>query len=272
MTKLYSIGEVSRILNIPTKALRNYDKINLIKPFYTDENTRYRYYNYEQFFTIDVIRYLNKMLNIPLEEIKEFMNHNKEQDKLLALLELHQKQLDKKIVELQYSRKIVNEIISDIKYREKFPEKTEIYEQYLLTRNLYYIELDISIYDIDKYVNRNTIDSLNMNNSENNIMCSVYSIREYKKTNQLQVKSFGIFSDKKIPKLKEKVLPEGRYITKPFLYSEENCSNALSEIVEYAQNHSIKIEDTIYLISKMVNLPAHSKYTYYMELQVKHLL
>lgn len=272
MTELYSIGEVSRILNIPTKALRNYDKIDLIKPFYIDENTRYRYYSYDQFFTIDVIRYLNKILHIPLEDIKGFMDENKESDRLLTLLELHQKELDQKIAQLEYSKKVTNDLIADIKYRRKFPEKVEIYEQYLLARNLYYIELDTSIYNIDKHVNRNTIDTLNMSNSENNVMCSLYPIADFEKTKQLQVKGFGIFSDKKIPGLKVKILPEGRYITQRFLYSEENCSNTLNQILKYAHINNIKLDDTAYLVSKMVNVSASSKYDYYMDLQVMHLL
>ncbi|MCB2357229.1 MerR family transcriptional regulator [Clostridium estertheticum] len=272
MTKLYSIGEVSRILNIPPKALRHYDEINLIKPSHIDADTRYRYYNYEQFFIIDVIRYLNKMLYVPLENIKKLMGENKENDKLLTLLESHREQLNQKIAELEYSKRITDGLIYDIKYREKYPEKIEIFEQYLMNRNLYYIELDISIYDIDKYVNRNTINTINIDNSESNVMCSIYSISEYEKSQKLQVKGFGIFSDKKVPGLKSKILLEGRYITKRFLYSEENCSAALRDLLRYAHTNNIKLDDTVYLVSKMVNVSASSKYGYYMDLQIRHLI
>ncbi|MBN4049332.1 helix-turn-helix domain-containing protein [Clostridium estertheticum] len=272
MTKLYSIGEVSRILNIPPKALRHYDEINLIKPSYIDVDTRYRYYNYEQFFIIDIIRYLNKILYVPLGDVKKLIDENKENDKLLTLLESHKEQLDKKIAELKYSKRITDGLIADIKYREKYPEKNEIYEQYLMNRNFYYIKLDISIYDIDKYVNRNTIDTINIDNSENNVMCSIYSLSKYEKTQKLQVKGFGIFSDKKIPGLKSKILPEGRYITKRFLYSEENCSAALRDLLRYAHTTNIKLDDTVYLVSKMINVSASSKYDYYMDLQIMHLI
>ncbi|MBU3100820.1 MULTISPECIES: MerR family transcriptional regulator [Clostridium] len=272
MTKLYSIGEVSRILNIPPKALRHYDEINLIKPSYTDTDTRYRYYNYEQFFIIDIIRYLNKMLYVPLENIKKLIDENKEKDKLLSILESHKDLLDKRIAELEYSKRITDGLIADIKYRDKYPEKIEIFEQYLMNRYLYYIELDISIYDIDKYVNRNTIDTITIDNSENNVMCSIYSISEYAKTKKLQVKGFGIFSDQKISRLKTIFLNEGRYITKRFLYSEENCSAALRDLLRYAHTNNIKLDDTVYLVSKMVNVSASSKYGYYMDLQIRHLI
>ena len=270
MTKLYSIGEVSHILNISVRALRNYDQINLLNPSYIDESSKYRYYSYDQFFIIDVIRYLNKMLCVPLEDIKMLMDKSNGNDKILTLLESHKDQLSQKISELEYSKKVTDSLIADIKNRMRHPEKIEIYEQYLLARNLYYNELDISIYDIDKYVNRNTIDTSSKDNNENNVMCSYYSREEYESTQQLQVKGFGIFSDQKIPGLKLKVLPEGRYITKRFLYSEENLSVALNDLIRYANLHNISIGNTAYLVSRMINISTSSKYNYYMDLQIMH--
>ncbi|RKD30186.1 MerR family transcriptional regulator [Lacrimispora algidixylanolytica] len=272
MTKLYSIGEVARILNIPIKALRNYDQINLLKPSQTDAFTKYRYYSYDQFFIIDVIRYLNKTLNVPLEDIKILINESNGIDKLLTILESHQDHLNQKINDLEYSRKVTNGLITDLKYRMRNPEKIEIFEQYLLARTLYYNELNVSIYDLDKYVSRNAMDGFNKNNNETNVMCTYYSISEKQADNHLQVRGFGIFSDHKISGLKCKILPEGRYITKRFLYSEENLFTALSELVQFTKERNIHIDDHAYLVSKMVNVSVASKYNYYMDLQLLHLL
>ena len=272
MTKLYSIGEVSRILNIPIKALRNYDQINLLKPSQTDAFTKYRYYSYDQFFIIDVISYLNKTLNVPLEDIKILIQEGNGIDKLLTILESHQNQLNQKISDLEYSRKVTGSLITDLKHRMKYPEKIEIFEQYLLTRNLYYNELNVSIYDLDKHVSRNTIDGFHKSNSETNIMCTYYSIPELNADTHLQVKGFGIFSDQKIPGLSFRILPEGRYLTKRFLYSEENLVLALHEMIEYTKERNICIDNHAYLVSKMVNVSAASKYNYYMDLQLLHLL
>ncbi|KAF5087999.1 Multidrug-efflux transporter 1 regulator [anaerobic digester metagenome] len=268
MKKLYSIGEVSRILNIPTKALRNYDQLNLLKPEHVDGNTKYRYYAYDQFFTIDVIRYLNKVLFVPLEDIRELMGEKKDHQKLLELLEAHKNSLDQKITELEYSKRVTEGLITDIKYRDNTDEEMKIHEAYLLTRNLYYNELDISIYDLDKHVSRIAVDTGHIDNRESNIMCTIYSIADYKSKQALNVKGFGIFSDKKIPGLKSKLIPEGRYLTQRFLYSEENCLATLRNLIRYGHTHHIKLDDTVYLISKMVNVSAATKYDYYMDLQV----
>lgn len=268
MKKLYSIGEVSRILNIPTKALRNYDQLNLIKPAQVDAQTKYRYYSYDQFFTIDVIRYLNKMLFVPLEDIRELMIEDKDHQQLLSLLETHKNSLEQKISELEYSRRVTEGLISDIKYRENRDAAIPIHEEYLLTRNLYYKELNVSIYDLDKHVSRISIDAGNIHNRENNIMCTLYSVADYELNQALNVKGFGIFSDKKMPGLKSKLIPEGRYLTQRFLYSEENCLAALRNLIRYSLTNDIKLDDTVYLISRMVKVSANTKYDYYMDLQI----
>lgn len=272
MTNLYTIGEVARFFKISAKTLRHYDELNLLKPCYIAPETKYRYFSYDQFFIIDVIRYLNKTLCIPLEDVKKLLDEDKDNSKLLTLLESHSNQLDEKIAALEYSKQLTDTLIADIKYQKKSPEKVEIYEQYLMNRNLYYIELDTSIYDIDKYATRNINNIINLNSKENNTMCLLFSLPEYEKTQNLHVKGFGIFSDKKIPGLKSKSLREGRYITQRFLYSEENTLIALRDITRYASIKDIKIDNTAFLISKMVDLSVCSKYDYFMELQIMNII
>lgn len=268
MTDLYTIGEVSRYMKISPKILRHYDHLDLLKPCYISPDTKYRYFNYDQFFIIDVIRYLNKTLSIPLEDIKKLLDENKDYDKLLTFLDSHKEQLNKKIAALEYSKHITDSLISDIKHEKKYPKKIEIFEQYFMSRNLYYYELDASIYDIDKYINRNISNNINIDNSENNTMCLLFSLSEYMKTKNLNVKGFGIFSDSKIPELKCKTLREGRYINQRFIYSEENTKTALNDLIKCSDIKNIKIADTAFLISKMVDLSESSKYGYLMELQI----
>ena len=42
--KLYSIGQVSSMIDIPVKTIRYYESIGLCTPSQTDENSNYRYY------------------------------------------------------------------------------------------------------------------------------------------------------------------------------------------------------------------------------------
>lgn len=88
------------------------------------------------------------------------------------------------------------------------------------------------------------------------------------KTKNLNVKGFGIFSDSKIPELECKILREGRYINHRFIYSEESTITALNDLIKCSDIKHINIADTAFLISKIVDLSASSKYGYLMELQI----
>jgi len=67
----YFIGDMSKICNISKKALRYYDKINLI-PSHRHDYNNYRYYTYDALLAVPVIKYY-KQMGFKLEEMKEFI-------------------------------------------------------------------------------------------------------------------------------------------------------------------------------------------------------
>ena len=70
MEKLFSIGEIARIFNIPVATLRYYDEISLFKPFQKNLQNGYRYYSLDQFERLSKIRYLRQM-GVPLKETRK---------------------------------------------------------------------------------------------------------------------------------------------------------------------------------------------------------
>lgn len=69
---LYSIGALSKIVNISTDTLRYYDDFGLVKPAFTSEQTGYRYYSDNQAALIARIIEL-KQYGFSLGEIKEIL-------------------------------------------------------------------------------------------------------------------------------------------------------------------------------------------------------
>jgi DNA-binding transcriptional MerR regulator len=60
-----SIGEMSKLTGAGIQALRYYERKNILKPAYTDPDSGYRYYSYEQlYFVQKIINCVN--LDIPL--------------------------------------------------------------------------------------------------------------------------------------------------------------------------------------------------------------
>ena len=70
--RLYSIGEVSKLCNISTKALRFYDKIGVIVPDRVGENG-YRYYSLDTILRIPIVKYY-KQMGFRLEEMQGLVN------------------------------------------------------------------------------------------------------------------------------------------------------------------------------------------------------
>jgi len=70
MSELYTIGRLSKVVNISADTLRYYDKIGLLKPNHTDRDTGYRYYTISQAADINRILEL-KEFGFTLSEIKE---------------------------------------------------------------------------------------------------------------------------------------------------------------------------------------------------------
>ena len=65
-----SIGEMAKINRTTVPTLRLYDSMGLLTPYYTDEETHYRYYDIKQNARFDMIQYM-KELGMELKEIKE---------------------------------------------------------------------------------------------------------------------------------------------------------------------------------------------------------
>ncbi len=109
-----TIGEFSNITGLTIKALRYYDRINILKPSYINEETGYRYYKRNQMQFANILL-LASTLDIPLKKLSEYMKEDEiEYD---ALLEYAKKEITNKINDLRYHLDVVNHC-SDIQKRQ----------------------------------------------------------------------------------------------------------------------------------------------------------
>lgn len=73
-SNLYTIGQLSKLCNVPIQTLRFYDKEGLLKPESRDYENQYRYYSEKQLLQLLVIREL-KSIGFNLDDIKRFILH-----------------------------------------------------------------------------------------------------------------------------------------------------------------------------------------------------
>ncbi len=103
--ELFSIGQISKIKGITIKALRFYERIDVIRPAYIDPVTKYRYYSIEQFLQFDIIRAL-RSLNISPKAIGEILE-KKDTRRLLAYLDNQKEYARQQISVLQKTMKTI---------------------------------------------------------------------------------------------------------------------------------------------------------------------
>ncbi|MCY6354663.1 MerR family transcriptional regulator [Clostridium sp. ZS2-4] len=111
---MYTIGEFSRIGKVSTKMLRHYDKIELLKPDYTNPNNGYRYYSKDQIKDVLFVNKLKKY-GFSLEEISKVL---KKRDSEYLQLVIEQKLLDL-TEEIRRSQFILKEMEENIEQLKK---------------------------------------------------------------------------------------------------------------------------------------------------------
>lgn len=103
-----TISEFARISGTSRKTLIYYDEMGLFSPAVVGTNG-YRYYTMQQFFTLDTINIL-KMVDMPLKEIKDYLQ-NRTPDRAIELFAEQEQKLLAEIERLTYSRRaLLNQI------------------------------------------------------------------------------------------------------------------------------------------------------------------
>ena len=98
-SKLFPIGEVSKLFHISVSSLRHYESIGLLTPEYISPSSGYRYYGTKQFEVLNTIRYL-RALDMPLSEIEDFLK-NRDIDRIEEKLRQQKQAVLKKQQELK---------------------------------------------------------------------------------------------------------------------------------------------------------------------------
>ena len=116
MNKYYTAGRFAELCGVSKQALFHYDKIGLLKPEKRKENG-YRYYSFKQIEIMQMINML-KELDMPLQEIREYMDHRSPEN-LERLLIKESKEVDRIVEEVRWARHYI---------RAKFAEPRKLWK------------------------------------------------------------------------------------------------------------------------------------------------
>jgi MerR family transcriptional regulator, activator of bmr gene len=106
----FSIGEMHKITGVSVSALRFYDEMGLIKPSYVDESSGFRYYGYEHFWQIEIIK-MCRDLKLPLKNLKDVLE-SQDDNEFMKFLEEQRKSTKAELKRLK-------EVVADIAWMER---------------------------------------------------------------------------------------------------------------------------------------------------------
>lgn len=133
---MYTIGDISKIVNISANTLRYYDEIGLLKPHLVEDTNQYRYYSDSQIKDIAFILEL-KQYGFSLEEIK-ILVQDKSNNRLKPMLEQKLIELQGNIDKLKDRYVVLEKRVSKIN-REEFKMKESkvlIVDDFVLARKM----------------------------------------------------------------------------------------------------------------------------------------
>ena len=122
---LLSIGDISKYTRISKYSLRYYERIGLLKPYFIEPDSGYRYYTFDQVYLIEVIS-LCIELDIPLKELTRFIDTEGTID-YSGLLGYGNEIAEQKLSTLQKSVRFIGDIKKKIALTETYPQDGELY-------------------------------------------------------------------------------------------------------------------------------------------------
>ena len=147
---LLTIGEFSKRTGCSIKSLRYYDSIGLLKPVYIDQNTNYRYYNFEQTRMAELIQ-ICVNLSIPLKEVKDLAFIDDKVD-YKNVIEYGKKITKERITQLNEDLEFLNLLQEHIErvdsYDDKEQKEFDLKEKYYYTAPLYEDEMNDEYYKL----------------------------------------------------------------------------------------------------------------------------
>ena len=158
MKKFYTISELANFFQVSRQTLIYYDKINIFKPDYKDEENGYRYYSRDRFSDFSFLLML-KNSGFSLNDIKKYFESTNPKESRI-FLEDKLDEIDRKIKELENSKLEINKKVKELDKildsKNPQPEIKELDEMFVIKVDIDYpydnLEFEKSIKKLKKLV------------------------------------------------------------------------------------------------------------------------
>ncbi len=125
---MFQIGEFSRLNKITVRTLRYYDEVDLLKPYFIDEESGYRYYDADQISVLSSIL-LYRRLGFSISEIKGLIKNTENRERMIRYFEKKQELINDEISELQKTEKELEKNLMRLKNGGKIMENNIVIKE-----------------------------------------------------------------------------------------------------------------------------------------------
>lgn len=265
-SKYLTTGEFAKIAHVTKNTLFHYDKIGLFSPEVVLDN-EYRYYSIHQIDVLDAIIML-KELGMPLKDIRDFLD-GRNPGRLLELFEKEEQQIQEQLKKLEDQKHWIQEKKKKIKqvqeldfsriYVQPLPERRYLMRTFDTSDDTVFVEKIqelIEIYESQNHSIRYEIGyiqhALDIRNHIYNNYDNVVLLMEQKPQN-----------------LSFKTFEAGNYLTVYFKGHWQGIGSAYEELMEYAKEHQIPLEDEFLEVYIVDNLMVEKVEDYVTEITVR---
>lgn len=239
MDTYFSIGEIAKLANLPIKTLRYYDEVGLLKPAYINADNNYRYYSFEQFITIDVIKNC-KLMGMSLGEIKKVLDSNVSIEEMLALIKKQSTLVEEKIEALSQAKTYMETLQSSLSNTLNY-KINEVFIKYNKERRFYsYPYVSHNTYELEMNLRKVILEIESASEYEYARLGTAVSYDHMLKQQCVVFKEVRNFAPNKTS-LGCQVLPEGEYVTLLFDDNNGNTLQYYQKVMAYIETHGIEV-------------------------------
>lgn len=236
----FSIGDLSKLYDIPIKTLRYYDEIGLLKPAKVDENSNYRYYTVEQFILVDLIKN-SKLMGMPLADIENLVSCELTIDRIEQVvndqIEQYQMQIDK-IVKIQNSMK---RYVNTIHKTKEIPQGKIVilHEKERYCYRYPYRSSDVQETEI--HLRKAFLDAESSRNDVYPIFGAVCSWNRYTRAGIIEYLDIRQYLDEPQDVKNTVVIPKGQYVSIIFDEPAYGKDKYYQIMKKYIEDHQLKV-------------------------------
>ncbi|MCL2527363.1 MAG: MerR family transcriptional regulator [Defluviitaleaceae bacterium] len=249
---------MSKLTGTGIKALRHYEKINILKPAYVDPQTGYRYYRFNQAYILELIRFAVE-LDIPLKELTKYVDEKGNLD-FEAFVARGNKVVREKMKTLEQALRLFDYFDEKMALQKEYSLK-QIYTRRLPSKIFYTIPYKKSFSEADSYeISKLFLDMPHDEEYESEVGWVEYGFlaehtpRGVKRYVYVEAAQNGLFEN---PAFQRKIIPAGKYSCRQDDKNQiEKAPDIFKDYIAGRDNF-IVIETEIYFCNFNINNPVN---------------